>query len=887
MPTVCMNPYPTGPDQGDGGVRRVVEALIAGLPAHGWQVTSRVEGADLIANHGALCLEAPGVPMVSHCHGLYWREHRWPGWADRINGAVTHAMLRADAVTAPSEWVANAIRRGSLLDPEVVYHGVNAAEWEPAESLGYVLWNKARVDAVSDPRAVAALAERLPHLPFVTTHGGGGHTNVQQIGSTDYTQMREIVRRAGVYLATVRETFGIGTLEALAAGVPIVGWDFAGQREIVTPNTGVLVPEGDYDALAKAVEWALQDRVNYSRAARADAIARWGWEARIAQYAALYDRVLAAHRAERPRVSVVITSYNLNRYLPEAYASAQGADEVIVVDDCGTEDARAVLPEGARVERPPQNLGLSGARNYGAARATGEYLLFLDADDMLAPGALGRLAAALDGDAGIHVAYGGLDLVDERGGNRRPNPWPGDCQFRAQAAHLNQLHYSALWRREAFVRTGGYRTRDWRAEDASLWLRAMGQGIRVARVTSEATLLYRVRADSKSQEEARAFADRDGDWTHWLPWRAGAASGPEGAMLARDGIRLVPGRVPFSAMQPPLGTHAWPVAHHAKPLVSVIIPVGPGHASYLVDALDSLQAQTFDAWEAIVVNDSGADLPPTGHAWARILTTPGKQGAGYARNIGLEAASSPLALFLDADDMLTPDALETLLAAYAQADATFVYSDVAHWQGRWDSDHETLPAPEFDQAGWLAQSQTKLALPAVSMLIETEAARAVGFDATFAGWEDGVFYLDLAARGYCGRRVPRALLLYRVASGERRKISHKQASSLMKTIGARFRPVVEGTMPKRSCCGGNAPTVTLAHQALAPAALEPAPEAAAPAGTVRLKYTGPLAGTFRIVGKPSGKAYEAGNNPFHRYVNVAVEDVAFMRGQEGFEVVER
>jgi glycosyltransferase involved in cell wall biosynthesis len=897
-----MNPFPQGPDQGDGGVRRVADAMVRYLPEFGWQVTADPQGADLIANHGAFDVTVPGKPMVSHCHGLYWREYDWPSWGDRVNGQVISSMLKANAVTAPSEWVANAIRRGSLINPTVIYHGVDLEEWSPGESLGYVLWNKARVDAISDPTAVAELARRLPSVPFVTTHGGGDLPNVQKIGTTDYTQMRRIVSGAGVYLATVRETFGIGTLEALAAGVPVVGWDFAGQREIFRGSEGgILVPIGDYDALADAITQVLAERRHYGMSGRMEVRERWQWRDKVEQYARLYDQTLAAYHQERPKVSVVITSYNLNRFLPEAYASAVAqADEVIVIDDCGAERAADVLPADATVVRPEKNLGLSGARNYGAFLTTGAYLIFLDADDMLAPNAIDRLSYALDRDPSIHVAYGGLDLVDERGTNRRRNPWPGmTIDFRGQAAHLNQLHYSAMWRREAFIRTGGFRTRDWRAEDASLWLRSMAQGIRVACVTDESTLIYRVRQDSKSQEEYRAYSDRDGDWTHWLPWRAGAKSGPDGSALKHSGgIRLNPNRVPFSAPQPPVGKHAWPVAHHAEPLVSVIIPVGPGHAQYLTDALDSVLAQTVDRWECIVVDDTGTKpdaegntLVLPGHPWARIVhggnvwDADRRMGAGLARNIGVERARAPLVLFLDADDMLTPNALAVLLDEYSQGEAPFVYGDAALWRGKWDEAAEVLPAPEFEQEAWVAQAGKEMKLPAVTMLIETEAAKAVKFDEDLPGWEDGLFYLELAANGYCGRHAKGVTLMYRTETGTRRKVSLKQAKQLKLTIGSRV-------MAKRGCgCGGNVAAITLAAEALAN--LEGSPEALAESvaplgdGSVRIKYTGPQKGTFSFLGKPSGLRYEAGNNPMARYLNAKPEDVSMILSLEGFEVVGR
>ncbi|WP_218571934.1 glycosyltransferase family 2 protein, partial [Pseudomonas sp. SZ57] len=81
--------------------------------------------------------------------------------------------------------------------------------------------------------------------------------------------------------------------------------------------------------------------------------------------------------------------------------------------------------------------------------------------------------------------------------------------------------------------------------------------------------------------------------------------------------------------------------HYEAPAVSVIIPVGPGHGRYLIDALDSLIAQDTDSWECIVVNDSGEPIDTRGHAWAHVVD--GLQlGAGNARNIGVEVSRAPL-----------------------------------------------------------------------------------------------------------------------------------------------------------------------------------------------------------------------------------------------------
>jgi hypothetical protein len=251
---VFINPIYTKEDRADGGIRRVSEAQVKHLPAFGWDVTSTPDDADLIVNHGAGLVERTGVPMICSNHGLMWSSYEFGVWGDDINAHVIEAMARSQAVTAPSKWVAQAITRGMLINPEVVYHGVDAEDWaHTLPSLGYVLWNKARADQVSDPRDMQDVAALLPDVPFLATFGRQSH-NVGLLGAMPYEQMRPIIQQAGVYLATARETFGIGTLEALAAGVPVAGWRYGGQEEIIVHGeTGYLAEYGDYDGLASCI----------------------------------------------------------------------------------------------------------------------------------------------------------------------------------------------------------------------------------------------------------------------------------------------------------------------------------------------------------------------------------------------------------------------------------------------------------------------------------------------------------------------------------------------------------------------------------------------------------------------------------------------------------
>jgi glycosyltransferase involved in cell wall biosynthesis len=94
-----------------------------------------------------------------------------------------------------------------------------------------------------------------------------------------------------------------------------------------------------------------------------------------------------------PTVSVIIPCFNQGRFLAEALDSVRSqtlpATNVILVDDGSTDDTAAVAqryPEVKYVRQP--NRGLAAARNAGLARSSGDFIVFLDADDRLKPEAL-------------------------------------------------------------------------------------------------------------------------------------------------------------------------------------------------------------------------------------------------------------------------------------------------------------------------------------------------------------------------------------------------------------------------------------------------------------------------------------------------------------------
>lgn len=113
------------------------------------------------------------------------------------------------------------------------------------------------------------------------------------------------------------------------------------------------------------------------------------------------------------------------------------------------------------------------------------------------------------------------------------------------------------------------------------------------------------------------------------------------------------------------------------PRVSVVMPVYNA-AAFLGSSIGSVQAQGWADWELLAVDDGSTDgsagiLDDLAAADPRIraLSTGGNQGAGVARNLGMDQARGRFVAFLDADDQWHPDKLSRQLAAMAAAELPF------------------------------------------------------------------------------------------------------------------------------------------------------------------------------------------------------------------------
>jgi glycosyltransferase involved in cell wall biosynthesis len=222
-------------------------------------------------------------------------------------------------------------------------------------------------------------------------------------------------------------------------------------------------------------------------------------------------------------VTVVIPCFNYGRFVGEAVRSAvrqEGADVRVVVVDDGSTDGRTprMCDRAAMQGRAGQvrvihqaNAGLPAARNLGAAGATGEYLVFLDADDVLEPDFVAKLAPAARGQ-GVSHAYCQPRMV----GPAEELVWRVPAWDEELLLVTNLHPVTGVVRRECFEAVGGF-SEDMREgyEDWDLWLKLAGRGWRGERV-AEPLFVYRrhsrstmiVRAVARHEELYRRIVER-------------------------------------------------------------------------------------------------------------------------------------------------------------------------------------------------------------------------------------------------------------------------------------------------------------------------------------------------------------------------------------------
>jgi glycosyltransferase involved in cell wall biosynthesis len=179
-------------------------------------------------------------------------------------------------------------------------------------------------------------------------------------------------------------------------------------------------------------------------------------------------------------VSVVIPTYNLARFLPEAVASARAQVwpdlEIIVVDDGSTDDTPEVLERLAREGElrciRQENAGASAARNRGIHEARKGWVAFLDADDFWLAGKLAAQFEALEGKPSAAFSFTDERLRFEDGTETDRASRATDAPLLPQLLAGNIFATpTALVRRDCFDAVGLFDARLRTGEDWDMWMR--------------------------------------------------------------------------------------------------------------------------------------------------------------------------------------------------------------------------------------------------------------------------------------------------------------------------------------------------------------------------------------------------------------------------------
>jgi glycosyltransferase involved in cell wall biosynthesis len=802
---VLMHPLPSELNNSSNGISQVIQNYARYLPQYDIELVNPDQEYDVVAVHAGVKLLPPSGPTVSHNHGLYWTGDRAGAkWEWEANKNVVESIRHAKEVTVPSSWVAETLRRDMHLAPHVIPHGVNFDEWQNIEFGGFVLWNKNRQTTTCDPRDVMYLAREFSNIGFVSTFGDPG-SNVQITGAMSFDQMRDLVQRCTIYLSTTKETGGIGIMEAMASGKPILGYREGAIVDLVQHGVNGYLAESPQD-LVQGFEFCLK---NYQTlGANSRALAReFTWEKACETVADVYRK---AAIVVPPTTSVIIPCYNYSHLIERAIESCiEEADEVIVVDDGSTDNTKETVAKYPVKYIYQNNQGVAIARNRGIAESTGKYICCLDADDFIQPGLLGTCVRELEADVSLGAAYTKLLLISRDGTKvaKKASAWPGEFNYDNQVRGQNQIPTCCVFRREAWDRLGGFRQRyaprGCGAEDAEFWLRlgSIGYGAKLA--TTEPLFVYSYGGNTTGDETYQEV-----DWLFWHPW-------------TRDG------RFPFASVATPEESKSHAVYSYDTPIVSVIVPVGPGHEKNVVSAIDSLEAQTFRKWECIVVWDS-ADKGLLGrykknYPFAQWLETEGGMGAGYARNRGVEVARAGLITFVDADDWFYPEMLEeSLKEYYASGGDVAIYTDSV---GKAVMSQESVDKAEHGKILFYEPSTQEAVVAQKNLAFDCEAAREQpnparmylwcyistlhpkawfeevgGFDESMESWEDWDYWLRLARIGKCFVHLQSELMVYPYYTGNRREIGKKNAASLIQYMKGKYERMK--SMPCAGCTGG-------------------------------------------------------------------------------------
>jgi len=368
-----------------------------------------------------------------------------------------------------------------------------------------------------------------------------------------------------------------------------------------------------------------------------------------------------------PRFSIVTPVFDpppdvLRRTIESVRAQTFGDWELLLVDDHSTDPRIARVLEEARVADRrirvvlrPENGGIVAASNDGLAAASGEWIVLLDHDDLLARRALAAVARAIDADPEIDYLYSDEDQLSPDGDHvnafYKPDWSPERLRSQNYCCHLSVL-------RAALVEAvGGFHDGFDGSQDYDLILRVIEQARKVVHVPQ---VLYHWRTLPTSTASAASAK----------PYAFVAALKAVGEHLKRTHTHAE-----VSEAGPSLARVRRMNGHH--PSITVIVPVDDTRrriwgvdtllARHVTDSL--LRRTTYNNYNVIFVASDRLDDGEINQIRTRfvqqtsVVRLTGEFHPSQAFNVGLVACTTSYAVLLDSYcDIIDTDWIETLVA---------------------------------------------------------------------------------------------------------------------------------------------------------------------------------------------------------------------------------
>ena len=373
-------------------------------------------------------------------------------------------------------------------------------------------------------------------------------------------------------------------------------------------------------------------------------------------------RERAGQLSYRPKISIITPVWNTNEeFLRLAIESVrtQVYDnwELCIVDGGSTLPYISKIlkkysdaDERIRITTLTDNFGISGNSNYALASATGEFVGFLDHDDVLAPHALYSIVTVLNNQPDLSLVYTDEDKIDEKG--KRSNPFFKPDWSPDYFLSVNYICHFTLIRKSILTEIGGFRREYDGAQDYDLFLRAI-EMIKPTDIGHIPQILYHWRTHSGST--ACSYDAK--------PYAIQAGKNAISAALKRRGVT---GEVTDGL---PYGLYRVKYHISGNPKISIIIP-SKDKMSILKYCIESIRRKTtYQNYEIIIIDNSSTE-PETFSYYQSLKKDPKMKIFSYHKpfnysainNFGVSNIETEFIVFLNNDtEVISEDWLSAML----------------------------------------------------------------------------------------------------------------------------------------------------------------------------------------------------------------------------------